>query len=119
MIVKLLPDTRVSVVDVDNLRELKVVAADGMDAIAAEAGLVGLGRVSDQHAWLDVVALRDAARPHAKTADWEREFRAMILYATAMGWTDSAATSVRAHIEFQNARADRQEQPGVPRPHTR
>ena len=119
MIVKVLTFTGVSVIEVDNLRELKVVMEAGMGADAAEARLAGLGHFSDGHAWLDVDALRDAARPLAESTDWDSEVRAMILYASAMGWTDAGATSVRAHIESEHDSADRREEPEVPHPSVR
>lgn len=113
MIIKLLTYAGVSVIEVDNLRELKVVMEAGMGADAADARLAGLGHISDGHAWLDVDALRDAARPLAESTDWEREFRAMIHYASTMGWTDAGATSVRAHVESEHDSADRREEPGA------
>jgi hypothetical protein len=85
----------VTVVDVDDLKDLRVVTnalseRDLDDALTAHR----MGRVSDGYAWLDVDALR---RSGPDTAAWRDDFAAMIDFAVSKGWTD--AGSVRAHID--------------------
>lgn len=103
MIVKLGASSEISVEEVDNLRELKVVA-DGDGVTHGGSGrLADLGRIVDGYAWLDVDALLRASRPNSQSVEWRRRFRDMIQYASANGWTNRDATSVRAHVEFRQS----------------
>jgi hypothetical protein len=90
------PTPDVIVTDVDDLKDLRVLAVDLDDhdlddALAAH----GMGRVSERHAWLDVDTLR---RSGSDEPVWQAGFAAMIAYASSKGWVDTAAGTVRAHL---------------------
>lgn len=77
--------------DVDNTRELKIVCGEG-------AVLDGLGRVDDDHVFLDPEMLRAMAGDRGNDPDWTTEFNGMVAYARAKGWTDESG-AVRAHVD--------------------
>lgn len=85
---------RVSLADADNLKALSV---ELRDCDAASADLGDLGRVEDEHAWLDIARLR-ALSPLAADAEWNAGFDATMAYAGSKGWTDESGTHVRAHL---------------------
>lgn len=99
MIVTLNRGTGVPVVsEADVLTRLSAVVGpqadlDGLDPAIARPDADG------SHLWLRVDWLRNAARPSADAAEWERGFEGMIGYAKSKGWTDETGESVRVHIE--------------------
>lgn len=56
----------------------------------------GLGTADQEHAWLDVEALR--ARCAVADARWDADFDAMIRFAQSRGWTSADGRQVRAHL---------------------
>jgi hypothetical protein len=90
------PVPDVIVTDVDDLKDLRVLAGD-LDDHDLDDALVahGMGRVSEGHAWLEVETLR---RSGGDAPAWQAGFAAMIAYASSKGWVDTAAGTVRAHL---------------------
>jgi hypothetical protein len=87
------------VCDVGNLRQLHVEFRQVDDETGASA-LAGarLGHVAGDHAWLDIVALRQAGANSDDSQDWRDQFEAMLGYARRNDWVDAAGERVRAHI---------------------
>jgi hypothetical protein len=82
--------------DVGNLRQLHVEFRQVDDAAGASAlAEAGLGGVADDHAWLDIAALRQAG---GDTERWRDQFEAMLGYARRNDWVDATGERVRAHI---------------------
>ena len=98
---------QVSIEQGDDAPTLQVLETDRLDSLSVRVGagvtsehtvqaLSGLGRVDDQHVWLDIDALRDLAGIGQPPA-WRAKFDGMIAYADTRGWVEGPA--VRAHIE--------------------
>jgi hypothetical protein len=87
---------RATVVDAGNLRQLHAEFRGVPDAAAGTAlTAAGLGTVDDDHAWLDVAALRAAGNG---SPEWLAGFDGMLEYAAGKGWTSTDGSTVRAHI---------------------
>lgn len=86
----------VTIVDPDVLTAL-AVRLSGVTCTDADAALrnIGLGTVDQDHAWLDVEALRDGCG--VQDEKWCTDFDAMIGFARDRGWVSADATCVRAH----------------------
>jgi hypothetical protein len=97
---KLIVDGAAGQVTVDEPENLKSLSVQ-LQACSPEqaAVLLGeLGRIDDQHAWLNVAALHAIARqPHSCT--WDERFQLAMTYAQRNGWTDPTGDFVRAHLE--------------------
>lgn len=95
MYVRIVADTS-SVEDLENLRALDV-RADGATPTQVAAALASarLGTLDGDHAWLSIAALKSAGS--GRGAEWDRDFDAMISYASSRGWTSDEGT-VRAHL---------------------
>jgi hypothetical protein len=93
------PEARV--VDVDNLTALHLALGEVTDEEASEVlERAGLGRFQDaETAFLDVAALRAAAEPRAKAANWQSQWDAMIAHARAQGWLSADGASLQVRIE--------------------
>ena len=93
------PEARV--VDVDNLTALHLALGEVTDEEAAEVlERAGLGRFQDaETAFLDVAALRAAAEPRARAANWQSQWDAMIAHARSKGWLSADGASLQVHIE--------------------
>lgn len=85
-----------SLAEAEDLGRLTVEVAGEADGSGLDRALGALGRPDGDHVWLDVAALRAAAGP--RDPDWQRRFDAMVDYARSRGWTDQAATRLRAHV---------------------
>jgi hypothetical protein len=98
---------RAEVRDAGNLRQLHVEfrQVDDEAGVSALAG-AGLGGIADDHAWLDIAALRQAGED---TQDWRDQFEAMLGYARRNDWMDATGERVRAHI----VRTRQEEEPGT------
>jgi hypothetical protein len=93
------PEARV--VDVDNLTSLHLALGE-VDDEEASAALesAGLGRLQDADtAFLDAAALRAAAEPRAKAADWSTQWDAMVARARGKGWVSDDGASLQVHVE--------------------
>ena len=93
------PEARV--VDVDNLSKLFLALGEVTDEEAGEAlERSGLGRLQDADtAWLDAAALRAAAEPRARAADWADRWDAMVAGARSKGSVSDDGASLRVNIE--------------------
>jgi hypothetical protein len=87
---------QVSVMEVDDLKALRVEVIGAVSRKELVALLGDLGRLDEEHVWLSVQALRAAAMP--RTDRWLSDYSAMIDYAGTKGWTDEDGLSVRAHL---------------------
>ncbi len=91
------PDARV--VDVDDLSRLHLALGEVTDEEAAEVlERSGLGRLQDSTtAFLDAAALRAAAEPRARAANWAERWDAMVAGARSTGHLseDGASLPVR------------------------
>ena len=96
--------TQATVEDAGNLKQLHAEFRGVSDRTGAQViAASGLGSADEEHAWLDVSALRAAGDESVRAAggdaaDWARQFDAMIAYAASKGWTDPDGSRVRAHI---------------------
>jgi hypothetical protein len=93
------PEARV--VDVDNLTALHLALGEVTDEEAAEVlERAGLGRFQDSDtAFLDTAALRAAAEPRAKAADWSAQWDVIIAHARSKGWLSEDGASLQVHVE--------------------
>jgi hypothetical protein len=93
------PEARV--VDVDNLHSLHLALGEVTDEEASEAlESAGLGRLQDADtAFLDAAALRAAAEPRAKAADWSAQWDEMVARARTKGWISDDGASLQVHVE--------------------
>jgi hypothetical protein len=93
------PEARV--VDVDNLTALHLALGEVTDEEAAEVlERAGLGRFQDSEtAFLDTAALRAAAEPRAKAADWSAQWDAMIAHARSKGRLSEDGASLQVPVE--------------------
>jgi hypothetical protein len=93
------PEARV--VDIDNLSALHLALGEVDDEEAGEVlERTGLGRMGDGDvAYLDAAALRAAAEPRAKAADWATRWDAMIAHARSKGWLSEDGASIQVHVE--------------------
>lgn len=82
--------------EAENLRGLSVELRS-CDHIRAASLLGSMGRLEDQHVWLDIAALR-ALSPLSGDAEWAAGFDGVMTYAESKGWLDDTRTRVRAHI---------------------
>ena len=97
---------RVTVDEAENLKALSVeLRGCSPERAAVLLGDRGLGRIEDGHAWLDIGALRAAARP-PRSCTWDERFQRAMAYAQSNGWTDPAGEFVRAHLEPSPSDAD-------------
>jgi hypothetical protein len=89
------------VTDANDCTRLHVEAPDLDDEAVGEALAVHrMGRAGEPgQVWLDVGALRRAARAAASVPGWDTSFDAMLGYAGTKGWLDATGRSVAAHIE--------------------
>lgn len=92
MIVNLTADRPPEITDSDRLDRLSArvdgpLAAMRLDPACRPA--------DDEHVWVAVDALRDAATGQAEAG----AFDAMIAYAASKGWVDEQGTHVRAHVD--------------------
>jgi hypothetical protein len=85
-----------SVEDGDNLGALSVELR-GIATDAANDALGDLGRVDEDHAWLNIDRLAALGRP-PDSPGWDEKFQAMIGYARSHKWIDPTETMVRAHL---------------------
>lgn len=69
------------------------VGPSDVDAILRAAGL---GTADQEHAWLDIEALRELCG--IEDDRWHSDFDAMIRYARDHGWTSEDGRWVRAHL---------------------
>ncbi|GAA1355504.1 hypothetical protein GCM10009596_02840 [Arthrobacter rhombi] len=84
--------------ELDNLRELKVVAPDLASAdVASALEAAGWGTLDGDHAWLSIGALKSAGAEEG-TAGGEG-FAQMLGYAASQGWVSTDGLQVRAHLE--------------------
>ena len=93
------PEVRVC--DVDDLAHLQL-AVGALTTEEADQALreAGLGRLADADTgFLDVAALRAAARPQATAGDWAEQFDGMVEYARGKGWIGDDGTTLQAHVE--------------------
>jgi hypothetical protein len=99
---KLIVDGAAGLVTVDEAENLKALSVElrgcSPERAAAILGDRGLGRIEGGHAWLDIGALRAAARP-PRSCTWDERFQGAMAYAQSNGWTDPAGEFVRAHLE--------------------
>ena len=89
----------VTVCEADNLKALSVRTNQALTAGAL--GSLGEPSADGAHVWLNVDALRSAARATLSSDQreaWVSGFDGMIAYATSKGWTDTHGR-VRAHVE--------------------
>ena len=93
------PEARV--VDIDNLTALHLALGEVTDEEAAEVlERAGLGRMQDDDtAFLDAAALRAAAEPRARAADWSTRWDAIIAHARGTGWLSEDGASIRVRVE--------------------
>ena len=96
MIVRLSPVALPELDDLDRLDRLHAECPGRPQA----AQLAAWCRLDDdaEHLWLDIDACRELGRA-AGGDGWVEQYDAMMAYATSKGWTNDAATHVRAHIE--------------------
>ena len=59
----------------------------------------GSGRLDGDDVWVQVEAVRRLAAGRVG-ASWERDFAAMLEFASGKGWLDPSATAIRAHVEW-------------------
>ena len=106
---KLIVDGAAGLVTVDAAENLKALSVElrgcSPERAAALLGDRGLGRIEGGHAWLDIGALRAAARP-PRSCTWDERFQQAMAYAQSNGWTDPAGEFVRAHLEPSPADTD-------------
>lgn len=99
---KLIVEGTTGLVTVDDAENLKALSVElrgcSPERAAVLLGDRGLGRIEGGHAWLDIGALRGAARP-PRSCTWDERFQRAMAYAHSNGWTDPADEFVRAHIE--------------------
>jgi hypothetical protein len=111
---KLIVDGAAGLVTVDEAENLKALSVElrgcSPERAAVLLGDRGLGRIEDGHAWLDIGALRAAARP-PRSCTWDERFQRAMAYAQSNGWTDPAGDFVRAHLEPSPTDTDPQPNP--------
>lgn len=97
MIVRLSPDARPELVDLDRLDRLHAESPGPLGQMMPGP----LCRFDDdgEHVWLDVATARAVGVERTGDEGWKVGFDGMIAYATSKGWTDAAGTHVRAHVE--------------------
>ena len=83
----------------DDAENLKALSVSLRSCSPAEAGrLLGeLGRLEDEHVWLDIARLR-ALSPLSDDPDWVSGFDGVMTYAATKGWIDDTGSRVRAHL---------------------
>lgn len=83
----------------DDAENLKGLGVSLRSCSPDEAGhLLGeLGRLKDEHVWLDIARLR-ALSPLAGDPDWLAGFDGVMAYAATRGWIDDSGARVRAHL---------------------
>lgn len=90
---------RVTLEQPDDFTAFHVAVAGGAvsdDRLAA--ALAPHGRLEDDHAWVEVEAVR-ALAGEAATAEWQTAFDAMLDYARSKGYLDESGDAIRAHLE--------------------
>lgn len=116
---KIMVNGATGAVTVDEAENLKALSVELRDCTPERAdALLGnreLGRIEGDHAWLDISALRAAARP-PRSCTWDERFQRAMAYAQQNGWTDPAGDVVRAHLEPSAAEAEPRPADAGPRP---
>ena len=74
---------------------VELVGSDGSEAMASALG--DLGRVDDDHVWIDPDGVRRLAAGRVGDG-WAGDFEGMVGYASSKGWVDDSG-AIRAHIE--------------------
>jgi hypothetical protein len=87
----------VSIHDVDEFRAFKIVIrGDGDPAVAlARVGSLGV----DQHAFVDIAAIKRLAGDRVQDSTWSSRFQAMVDYARLNEWLREDGLAIRAHWE--------------------
>ena len=60
----------------------------------------GVGRVEDDHAFVEVGAIRTLVAGRVGAA-WADDFEKMLAYARTKGWLDEGGNAVQAHVEWR------------------
>ena len=111
---KLIVDGAAGLVTVDEAENLKALSVELRGCSPERATVLlgdrGLGRIDGGHAWLDIAALRAAARP-PRSCTWDERFQRAMAFAQSNGWTDPAGEFVRAHLEPSPADGNPQQNP--------
>jgi hypothetical protein len=73
------------------------------DAAALAHALVDadVGRVVDDHAFVDVSAVRQLASGRVGES-WADDFEKMLAYARSKGWMDETGNAIQAHVEWMD-----------------
>jgi hypothetical protein len=85
----------------DDVKRFHVTVAGTDDTAAVGRALetAGVGRVDDEHAWVEVAAVRRLAAGRVGEG-WDDELAGMLSYAASKGWLDDAGGAIRAHLEW-------------------
>lgn len=90
---------RTNVHDLDDLKSFSVRASDQTDRALLAQALAPLGQFDgEEHAWIDIDALREASG-RSDDLGWTAQFDAMVAYASSKGWVNEGGTALRAHLE--------------------
>ncbi len=92
-------DVTLALREAADVRSLRVATTLGSEDLAAVLAVSGLGTVVEDHAWLNVSALRSLSAVAAGHAPAAAEgLTAMLEFAGRHGWLNPGGTHVRAHI---------------------
>ena len=87
-------------VEPDNFGAFKVVVTAGISGESLDAAMARIGRMHDDHVYVDPASLEELAGERALDVEWVEGLAAMTGYASKHGWVDESGW-IRAHIETE------------------
>jgi hypothetical protein len=60
-----------------------------------------VGRVADEHVFVDIGAVRRMAAGWVGES-WAADFEKMLAYARSKGWVDESGNAIQAHVEWMD-----------------